>query len=114
MQGHDITFAPAMALNQADAALEEGLSKFETYRNPPTHTSRVAQARHAHRSATGSSWRGGGSSGRVGSYGIADSLFGANCSSLCLSYLCLKVHWHGAVVNSIVDILSHPVQCVGG
>ena len=34
MQGHDITFAPAMALNQADAALEEGLSKFETH--PPS------------------------------------------------------------------------------
>ena len=27
MQGHNIMFAPAMALNQADAALEEGLSK---------------------------------------------------------------------------------------
>ena len=27
MLGHIDTFAPAMALNQADAALEEGLSK---------------------------------------------------------------------------------------
>ena len=27
MQGHDNTFAPAMALKQADIALEEGLSK---------------------------------------------------------------------------------------
>ena len=36
MLGHNDIFAPAMALNQADAALEEGLSKFETH--PHTHT----------------------------------------------------------------------------
>ena len=56
MSGHFDTFAPAMALYQADAALGEGLDKLETH--PPTPRG-VAQAGCAHRSATSSSWRGG-------------------------------------------------------
>ena len=59
MQGHDITFAPAMALNQADAALEEGLSKFETHPPTPRGWRRQGTRTGAQLTAVG----GGGSSG---------------------------------------------------
>ena len=59
MQGHDNMFAPAMALNQADTALEEGLSKLETHPPTPRGWRRQGMRTGAQLAAVG----GGGSSG---------------------------------------------------
>ena len=59
MQGHIDTFAPAMALKQADAALEEGLNKLETHPPTPREWRKQGMRTGAQLAAVG----GGGSSG---------------------------------------------------